>query len=40
MGTTGAGKSTFTNGFSGLNINIVEDDNLGEIKINGDGIAE
>jgi len=39
MGTTGAGKSTITNGLCNRDIEIIEDENNGDIRIKGVGIA-
>ena len=39
MGTTGSGKSTLANAFSAKEVEAVLDDEKGDIKIQGDGIA-
>ena len=39
MGTTGSGKSTLANAFSAIEVEAILDDEKGDIKIRGDGIA-
>ena len=39
MGTTCSGKSTLANAFSAIEVEAILDDEKGDIKIRGDGIA-
>ena len=40
MGTTGSGKSTLANAFSAIQAEAIMDDERGDIRIRGSGIAE